>query len=144
MPPEYACSPPASATSSDECRSKHGKRKNNKTLSSEVLKEARFEKEQDVSFTRVKNSASNKCRNGLSKAARDPRDDPQVEKSAQQNKTKGDHVADDAAAESKLPTLVFDFDGLSRPSMLISQFAWRSWKEEARMPVTSRQGLVCF
>jgi GTP cyclohydrolase I len=65
-------------------------------------------------------SPSTKRRHSISKPARDLRDQPEKKKSKKKkkNKTAGSAVADDAATEieTRSPSPVIDFDGLSRPS----------------------------
>ena len=50
-------------------------------------------------------------KNSLSKAARDPRDEPEKKVKRKKQKTEG------AGTETRSPSPVIDFDGLSRPSL---------------------------
>lgn len=59
-------------------------------------------------------SESKKRRKSLTKAARDPRDEPEVKKSKKRKSTTTANAAD--GDETRSPSPVIDFDGLSRPS----------------------------
>jgi GTP cyclohydrolase IA len=61
--------------------------------------------------------ALGKRRNSLSKAARDPRDEPEGKKKRKRNNTT---TPKPEGLETRSPSPVIDFDGLSRPSQFFS------------------------
>lgn len=72
-------------------------------------KRRRRRRARDGGASEVKDRASNsKRRNSLSKAARDPRDEPPTKKRKKKAKSEGQ--------ATRSPSPVIDFDGLSRPS----------------------------
>lgn len=90
----------------------HGEGRDDKKASKK--KRRRRTKDNGISETNGHTSSS-KRRNSISKAARDPRDEPPT-KTKKKAKTKHDAEVEVPEVETRSPSPVIDFDGLSRPS----------------------------
>ncbi|KAI1400834.1 GTP cyclohydrolase I [Hypoxylon fuscum] len=91
----------------------HGEGRDDKKASKK--KRRRRTKDNGISETNGHTSSS-KRRNSISKAARDPRDEPPT-KTKKKAKTKHDAEVEVPEVETRSPSPVIDFDGLSRPSL---------------------------